>query len=175
VTRREILVGIAATALIPSLKGESQSMGQQSMDQRISAVTLGVKDLAASRRFYVDGLGWKPVWQNHEIIFFPAGGTVFALFVREQLAEDFQADPKTFGMAAISLAYNTRAKSEVDPLIKRAANAGGKILKPARDASWGGYSGYFADLDGFAWEVAWNPAWHMAADGSVQFHPPPGS
>jgi uncharacterized protein len=170
VTRREVFVGIAATALVPSLKGDSQSM-----ERRISAVTLGVKDLTLSRRFYVEGLGWKPVWENNEIIFFQAGGTVFALFLRDKLAEDFQADPKTFGMAAISLGYNTRSRSEVDPLIKRAANAGAKILKPARDASWGGYSGYFADLDGFAWEVAWNPAWHMAADGRVEFHPPPGS
>jgi uncharacterized protein len=170
VTRREVLVGIAATALVPSLKGDSQSMGHQSMEQRISLVTLGVKDLAASRRFYVEGLGWKPVWENQEIIFFQAGGMVFALFLRDKLAEDFQTDPKTFGMAAMALAHNVRAKSEVDPLIKRAANAGAKILKPARDAAWGGYSGYFADPDGFAWEVAWNPAWRIAPNGSIEFH-----
>jgi uncharacterized protein len=175
VTRREVLAGIAATALVPSLKGDSQSMGhqsmeQQSMEQRISLVTLGVKDLAASRRFYVEGLGWKPVWENQQIIFFQTGGMIFALFLRDQLAEDFQTDPKTFGMSAMALGYNVRAKSEVDPFIKRAVNAGAKILKPARDASWGGYSGYFADPDGFAWEVAWNPAWPIAPDGSIEFH-----
>jgi uncharacterized protein len=180
VTRREVLAGIVATAFVPSLKGDSlsmgqqsigqKSMGQQSMEQRISLVTLGVKDLAAARRFYVEGLGWKPVWENEEIIFFQAGGMIFALFLRDKLAEDFQADPKTFGMAAMALGYNVRAKSEVDPLIQRAANAGAKILKPAREASWGGYSGYFADPDGFAWEVAWNPAWPIAPDGSIEFH-----
>jgi uncharacterized protein len=137
------------------------------MEQRISLVTLGVKDLAASRRFYVDGLGWKPSFENEEIIFFQAGGMIFALFLRDRLAADFDADPRTFGRAAMALAYNVRARNEVDPLLKRAEDAGATILKQAREASWGGYSGYFADPDGFAWEVAWNPHWQIAADGSV--------
>jgi uncharacterized protein len=139
------------------------------MEQRVSIVTLGVKDLAAAKRFYVDGLGWKPVYEDKEIVFFQTGGMVFALFLRDKLAEDFEADPATFGRAPMSLAYNVRAKSEVDPLLKRAAAAGGTILKHAREASWGGYSGYFADPDGFAWEVAWNPSWRLAPDGSIYF------
>jgi uncharacterized protein len=143
------------------------------MDQRVSIVTLGVKDLSTSKRFYSDGLGWKPAFENNEIIFFQAGGMVFALFLRDKLAEDFQADPATFGRAAMALAYNVRTKAEVDPLIKRAAAAGAKVLKPAQEASWGGYSGYFADPDGFAWEVAWNPAWRLAPDGSVEFRVSP--
>lgn len=137
------------------------------MEQRISLVTLGVRDLAASRRFYVDGLGWKPAFENDEIIFFQAGGMIFSLFLRDQLAADFEADPKAFGRAPMALAYNVRAKGEVDPLLKRAQDAGAAILKPAREASWGGYSGYFADPDGFAWEVAWNPGWLLEEDGSV--------
>ncbi|HEY2120811.1 MAG TPA: VOC family protein [Candidatus Acidoferrum sp.] len=140
------------------------------MDQRISLVTLGVKNLETSKRFYVDGLGWKPVYEDKEIIFFQTGGMIFALFLRDKLAADFQTDPATFGPAAMALAYNVRAKTEVDPLMKRAATAGAKILKPAREASWGGYSGYFADPDGFAWEVAWNPTWRVKADGSMEFH-----
>jgi len=139
------------------------------MEQRISIVTLGVKDLGTSRRFYVDGLGWKPVYEDNEIIFFQTGGLVFALFPRDKLAADFRGDPATFGRAAMALGYNVRAKNEVDPLIKRAAAAGAKILKPAEEATWGGYSGYFADPDEFAWEVAWNPAWRIAPDGSVEF------
>ena len=139
------------------------------MEQRISLVTLGVKDLVASKRFYVDGLGWKPVFQNQEIIFFQVGGMIFALFLRDKLAEDFQTDPAMFGRAGMSLAYNVREKSEVDPLMQQAAKAGATILRSARQASWGGYSGYFADPDGFAWEVAWNPAWRLAPDGSVEF------
>lgn len=140
------------------------------MEQRISIVTLGVKDLATSRRFYVQGLGWKPVFENKEIVFFQTGGMVFALFLRDQLAADFHSETAEFGKSAMALGYNVRSQDEVDPLIARAAAAGAKILKPARKASWGGYSGYFADPDGFAWEVAWNPAWPVAPDGTVTFH-----
>jgi predicted lactoylglutathione lyase len=143
------------------------------MDQRVSLLTLGVKDLAVSKKFYVDGLGWKPVFENKEIIFFQTGGMVFALFLRDRLAEDFGADPKTFGRAPMALAYNVRAKSDVDSIIQRARSAGAAILDAAKEKSWGGYSGYFADPDGFAWEVAWNPAWRLAPDGSVEFGPPP--
>jgi predicted lactoylglutathione lyase len=161
--RREFLANVAAATFFTFALGESKTM-----EQRISLVTLGVKDLGASKRFYSDGLGWKPVFENEEIIFFQSGGMVFALFLRDKLAEDFQVDPATFGRAAVALAYNVRAKNEVDPLINKAAAAGATILKPAREASWGGYSGYFADPDGFAWEVAWNPGWRLAPDGSVE-------
>jgi uncharacterized protein len=163
ITRRELL-GAFAAAIFPFAIGESHTM-----EQRISLVTLGVKDLLAAKRFYVDGLGWKPVYQDKEIIFFQTGGMIFSLFLRDKLAEDFQIDPTTFGRAGMALAYNVRVKSEVDVLMRQAVTAGATVLKPAREASWGGYSGYFSDPDGFAWEVAWNPAWRLAADGSVEF------
>ena len=137
------------------------------MEQRISIVTLGVKNLVVSRRFYVDGLGWKPVYEDKEIIFFQTGGMAFALFLRDKLAEDFQANPAAFGRASMALAYNVRTKNEVDPLMRLAEAAGATVLKPARQATWGGYSGYFADPDGFAWEIAWNPNWRMTPDGSI--------
>ena len=162
--RREFLANVAAASFFTFALGEPKTM-----EQRISLVTLGVRDLVTSKRFYVDGLGWKPAFQNEEIIFFQAGGLIFALFLRDKLAEDFQVDPARFGRAGMSLAYNVRDKSEVDPLMKQAATAGATILRPAREASWGGYSGYFSDPDGFAWEVAWNPAWCLAPDGSVTF------
>jgi uncharacterized protein len=139
------------------------------MDQRISLITLGVRDLAASKKFYVEGLGWKPAFENKEIIFFQAGGLIFALFLRDELARDFNADPATLGRSAMALAYNVRTKSEVDPLIQRAAAAGATILKHPVQASWGGYSGYFADPDGFAWEVAFNPQWQIAPDGTIRY------
>jgi catechol 2,3-dioxygenase-like lactoylglutathione lyase family enzyme len=164
-TRRQLLAILAGTPVLGFASG-----GAQIMEQRISVVTLGVKDLRASRRFYVDGLGWKPVFENPEIVFFQTGGMVFALFLRDQLAADFEADAATFGRAAMALGYNVRRKSDVDPLIQRAQDAGATVLKTARDASWGGYSGYFADPDGFAWEVAWNPAWPLGQDGNVTFH-----
>jgi predicted lactoylglutathione lyase len=165
-TRRELLTGAAGTLVVSSVIAK-----EQTMEQRISMVTLGVKDLAASRRFYVGALGWQPVLENKEIIFFQTGGMVFALFLRDKLAEDFQADPGTFGRAPMTLAHNVGKKEEVDPLISRAAASGAKILKPAQEASWGGYSGYFADPDGFAWEIAWNPSWQLKPDGSIEVRP----
>jgi uncharacterized protein len=139
------------------------------MDQRISVVTLGVKSLAASRKFYAEGLGWEPAFENAQIVFFQTGGLIFALFGHDDLATDFGADPGSLGRAAMSLAYNVRTKAEVDPILHQAATAGAKVLKAAKDQPWGGYSGYFADPDGFAWEVAWNPAWPIAHDGSIRF------
>ncbi len=147
-------------------EGDASAM-EQTMEQRISLVTLGVRDLAKSRRFYVVGLGWAPAYEDAQIIFFQMGGMVFSLFLRDQLAADFEADPATFGRAAVALAYNARAKGEVDAILGHAQAAGAALLKPAREASWGGYSGYFADPDGFAWEVAWNPGWRIAPDGGV--------
>ena len=92
---------------------------------------------------------------------------VFALFLRDKLAEDFQANPAAFGRAPMALACNVRTKNEVDPLMRLAEAAGATVLKSARQATWGGYSGYFADPDGFAWEVAWNPNWRMTPDGCI--------
>jgi predicted lactoylglutathione lyase len=165
ITRRELLKSAIATTMIPIAKGEGEAM-----EQRISIVTLGVRDLAASRRFYADGLGWKPVFENKEIVFFQAGGMIFALFLRDDLAKDFEGDPASLGRAAVALAHNVRTRAEVDPLIRRVTRAGATVLKPGREASWGGYSGYFADPEGFAWEVAWNPAWKIASDGSIELH-----
>jgi uncharacterized protein len=138
------------------------------MDQRISLITLGVKDLATSKKFYVEGFGWKPAFESKEIIFFQTVGLIFALFLRDELAADFQADPAIFGRAPMALAYNVREKKEVDPLIQRAVASGATLLKTPREAPWGGYSGYLADPDGFAWEIAWNPGWQFAPNGSVQ-------
>lgn len=163
-SRRELLTGILVASFCPPARGNGE---HPTMDQRVSIITLGVNNLDTSRRFYVEGFGWKPVFENKEIIFFQTGGVVFALFLRDHLAEDFAADPRSFGRAPIALAYNVRKKAEVDPLIQRAASAGAKILKPAREASWGGYSGYFADPDGFAWEIAWNPHWRLMPDGNI--------
>jgi|ERR1700723_1872372 len=140
------------------------------MEQRLSVLTLGVKDLARSKLFYGTGLGWKPVFESKEIVFFQAGGMVFGLFLQQELAKDFNADPGSFGRAAMAMGYNVRSKAEVDPLLARAEAAGATILKTARDAVWGGYSGYFADPDSFAWEVAWNPNWTIEPDGSLTFH-----
>jgi uncharacterized protein len=141
------------------------------MDQRISAVTLGVADLARSLRFYRDGLGWEPALCTDEIVFFQMPGLVFALYPRPALAADAGLPESAMGVGGIALAYNVRSREEVDAFLSRAASAGARRLSPAQDKVWGGYSGYFADPDGHPWDVAWNPHWPIGPDGGVTFGP----
>jgi uncharacterized protein len=138
------------------------------MEQRLSLVTLGVRDLASARAFY-GRLGWKEsAPSNPAVAFFQCGGLVFALWTRDALVEDARVGQPGSGFANVSLALNVRSKAEVDAVMAEAEKAGAWILKPAGDVSWGGYTGYFADPDGFAWEVAWNPGFAILEDGSVR-------
>ncbi|HTQ40630.1 MAG TPA: VOC family protein [Pirellulales bacterium] len=148
------------------------------MQPRISIITLGVKNLEASLRFYRDGLGFPTTRKAEEgIVFFQTGGVCLALYPYEKLAEDVSpefvaaahktslaATPKKF--PGITLAHNVREKHEVDKVLQLAQQAGAKIEKPAADTFWGGYSGYFSDPDGYLWEVAWG-AFDFNADGSL--------
>lgn len=127
------------------------------MEQRLSIVTLGVADPKRSKEFY-ERLGWRPSTATSEgIVFFQAGGIALALYARGELAKDANVAAAGDGFRAISLAYNARNRAEVDAVLKEAEAAGAKLMKPAQEAFWGGYSGYFSDPDGFLWEVAWNP------------------
>ena len=135
------------------------------MDQRVSLITLGVADTARSRAFY-EKLGWKAAFENEEVVFFQLNGIVLGLFRRDSFDLDMKRDND--GTGRIALASNVRDRSEVDPALDRAVSAGGSLLKRAEEAPWGGYSGYFADPDGHAWEVAHNPAWTISAAGHVE-------
>ena len=137
------------------------------MEQRLSVVTLGVRDLERSRRFYEDGLGWRRANEGDEIVFFQAGGLVISLYPRAALAQDAQVPDDGQGSGAITLAHNVRDRDDVATVLAEAQAAGATILKPAQEVFWGGVSGYFADPDGHLWEVAWNPHWKLAADGSI--------
>ena len=138
------------------------------MEQRLSLVTLGVRDLAASRAFY-KRLGWtESPAGNAEVAFFQCSGLVFALWGRDALADDAGVQAADTGFANISLAYNVRCKDEVDSTLKEAEKAGARPLRSAADTSWGGRTGYFADPDGFAWEVAWNPGFEILPDGGIK-------
>ncbi|WP_203293378.1 VOC family protein [Maricaulis parjimensis] len=121
------------------------------MDPRISLITLGVQDPARSRAFY-EAMGWKAAFENDEIVFFQLNGVVLGLFRRESFDADMMRDND--GSGRVALAYNVRERDEVDPLLEQAVQAGGSLLKAAHQAPWGGYSGYFADPDGHAWEIA---------------------
>ncbi|HEY7691692.1 MAG TPA: VOC family protein [Gaiellaceae bacterium] len=136
------------------------------MEQRVSLVTLGVRDLARARAFY-EALGWTTnAAPGDDVVFFQAGGTIVALWGREQLAEDTGV-VDAGGWGGITLAYNTRSPTEVDAAIAEAEAAGGTVLRRGAATFWGGYSGAFADPEGHAWEVAHNPHWTLAEDGSV--------
>ena len=138
------------------------------MEQRVSIITLGVANLEQSRQFY-ERLGWRrSMTESEGIVFFQAGGMAVALYPRGELAKDANVAPDGSGFRGITLAYNARNRSEVDSVLANAVAVGAKLLRPAQEAFWGGYSGYFSDPDGFLWEVAWNPSFPIAADGSIR-------
>jgi catechol 2,3-dioxygenase-like lactoylglutathione lyase family enzyme len=128
------------------------------VEQRISLVTLGVKDLAKERAFY-EALGWRGAQQpDGEVAFYQVGGMVFGLW----------AALGGHGAPGVELAHNVRSPEEVDALLAAAERAGGMIKRPATRQIGGGYSGAFADPEGYVWEVAHNPDWELAEDGSVR-------
>ncbi len=137
------------------------------MDPRISLITLGVADMKAARAFY-EKLGWRASEQsNDDVTFFQAGGMILGLYGRAALAEDAKVEDGKPGFSGVALAYNGRDKAEVDRVLDEAVAAGGTLVKAAEDVFWGGYSGYFTDPDGHLWEVAFNPFFPIADDGSI--------
>jgi hypothetical protein len=138
------------------------------MKQTISFITLGVADLARSRAFY-QALGWSESSASQaEIAFFQAGSVAFALFQREALAEDAAVSPVGSGFTGFSLAHNVPSEAAVIATMDEAVAAGGRLVRPADKVFWGGFRGYFADPDGFLWEVCFNPFMPLNADGFVQ-------
>lgn len=138
------------------------------MEQRLSLITLGVADVARARRFY-EALGWTASAIDGEgtVAFFQLPGMVLGLFGRDSLAADAGVPTDGSCFSGVALAYNTRSRDEVDERLKEAEAAGGRIVKPAEEAFWGGYTGYFADPDGHLWEVAWNADFAIGDDGAM--------
>jgi catechol 2,3-dioxygenase-like lactoylglutathione lyase family enzyme len=127
------------------------------MKPKISMITLGVKDLSASLKFYRDGLGFATEGDGTGIGILKMEGAWLSLYPREDLAKDTTVSPEGSGFHGFTLAHNVKSKKEVDEVLAQAVKAGARLIKPGQDAFWGGYSGYFADPDDFLWEVAWNP------------------
>jgi catechol 2,3-dioxygenase-like lactoylglutathione lyase family enzyme len=138
------------------------------MQQQISVITLGVSDLARSRRFYAEGFGWTPVFENGEIAFYQMNGFVLGTWLQAELEADMRrGDLRRPG--AFALAHNVASQAEVQALLDRLALAGGRILRDADAPPHGGFRGYVADPDDNAWEIAWNPAWAIDEQGRVTF------
>jgi uncharacterized protein len=140
--------------------------GGTRMEQRVSLITLGVRDLERSRRFY-EALGWKTgAAPSDDVVFFQAGGFIVALWDRGKLAED-RGVQDGGGWGGVTLAYNVNSPPEVDAVIEEARKTGATIARVSGTTFWGGYSGVFVDPDGHPWEVAHNPDWKLNPDGSV--------
>jgi uncharacterized protein len=134
--------------------------------QRVTLITLGVADLAAAKAFY-GRLGWREHGANAGVAFYQMHGAVLALFGRDDLAKDQGREGARLGTGAVTLAQNFATEAEVDAAFAAALAAGGTALKAPEKVFWGGYSGYWADPDGHVWEVAMNPFWPLAEDGSL--------
>jgi len=139
------------------------------MEQRLSFITLGVANLDKAEAFY-RALGWTPssYGDGKGIVFFQLPGMVFALFPRHELANDAGVGNSTPAFSGITMSYNTRSKEEVDAVLAEAVAAGGRITRPAGLAFWGGYMGYFTDVDGHLWEVCYNPHATLGPKGEVE-------
>jgi predicted lactoylglutathione lyase len=138
------------------------------MDQRVSLITLGVVDVHRAWDFY-RALGWTGETPDDDVVFFQAGGMIVALWSRAKLAAD-SGTVDGGGWGGVTLAYNARSPSEVDAVIDQAEAAGASIPRRGAPTFWGGYSGVFVDPDGHPWEVAHNPGWRIADDGSISLH-----
>ncbi len=132
------------------------------MRPKINLITLGVRDLAASLRFYEQGLGWrKSSASTDEMAVFSLGGIALSLYPRDLLADDATVKDEPTGFSGLTLAHNTRSESEVDDVLRKVESLGATVVKPAQKVFWGGYSGYFKDINGHLFEVAYNPFWEL--------------
>jgi catechol 2,3-dioxygenase-like lactoylglutathione lyase family enzyme len=139
------------------------------MQPRIHFLTLGVRDFANAVRFYRDGLGFPLSSASvDDVAFFRLGSLVFALYPWHKLAADASVPDAGAGFRGIALAHNVGRREEVAEVLALAASAGATVVKPARDAFWGGHHGYFTDPEGYLWEIAWNPHIPFAEDGGLQ-------
>ena len=139
------------------------------MKQRLSLVTLGVRDLARARRFYED-LGWKTgAKPGDDVVFFQSGDMILALWDRARLAEDSGVDD-TGGWGGVTLAHNVGSPRDVDAITEQARAAGAMIGREPDETFWGGYSAVFIDPEGHPWEVAHNPHWTITPDGGVKLN-----
>jgi catechol 2,3-dioxygenase-like lactoylglutathione lyase family enzyme len=137
------------------------------MEQRLSFITLGVKDLQAMKEFYVDKFGWKTHHDDNGIVFFKLNGFILSLFPVDELAEDATVSSDGQGFKGFTLAICLNSEKEVDDLFSELGSKGVKVVKAPHKVFWGGYSGYVADLEDNLWEIAWNPFLELSPEGNV--------
>ncbi len=138
------------------------------MQQQISVITLGITELLRSRRFYVEGFGWTPVFENEEIIFYQMNGFVLGTFSKPALEQDMSRTGLSVP-GAFSLAHNVATQEDVQIVMRQLVESGGRVIREADAPRHDGFRGYVSDPDDHAWEIAWNPAWKIDEHGFVQF------
>lgn len=136
------------------------------MQHQVSVITLGITDIVRSKRFYTEGFGWKPVFENDEIVFYQMNGFVLGTWLKSALEADMKR-PTSPAPGAYSLAHNVSDPLDVTKVLERLAAFGGTVLRPADQPPHGGLRGYVSDPDGHTWEIAWNPQWPISAQGYV--------
>lgn len=139
------------------------------MRQKLNLITLGVQDYEKSLAFYEKGLGWKKSEKSMDnLVLFPLGGITLALYPIQELAEDANLKYQSTQFSGTTLSYNAKSEKEVDEVLRTAEKAGATIIKPVQKVFWGGYSGYFKDLDGYVFEVAFNPFWELDENNNLK-------
>lgn len=137
------------------------------MRQKITLITLGVQDFQKALAFY-EGLGWRKSVQSQETYaLFPLGGLVLGLYPLQELEKDTTLSHQQTAFSGMTISYNATSEEEVDAVMQEVERLGATIVKPAQKVFWGGYSGYFKDLDGYMFEVAYNPFWQIDGNGNL--------
>ena len=144
-------------------------MTEPAMEQRVSLITLGVRDAARAAAFY-DALGWQRAQSPDGVVAYDLIGSTLGLYPLEMLAKDLGLPLEDLGHGAATYSYNVRTKEEVAPVLAAAEAAGGRVIKPAHDIFWGGHIGYFADPEGHIWEVAHNPFSPLSKEGAFRWN-----
>lgn len=139
------------------------------MRQKLNLITLGVDDFERSLNFYEKGFGWKKSDKSMDgMALFPLGGMVLALHPRHELAEDTTLNYQPSEFSGLTISYNARSEDEVNDILAQVVKLGATLVKPAQKVYWGGYSGYFKDLDGHLFEVAYNPFWELDDEDNLK-------
>ena len=136
------------------------------MQQALSLITLGVSDYGRAKAFY-EALGWSVALDSEETAFFQANGVVLVLWAREKLAGDSGIEDDGASWSGIALAHNVGSREDVDGIVEQARANGATVTREPAETFYGGYAGYFLDLDGHAWEIAHNPGFGLDDDGNV--------
>ncbi len=151
------------------IKFSQELLHFKAMRQKLNLITLGVEDFERSLAFYERGLGWKRSDKSVDgLALFPLGGITLALHPRHELAEDATLKFQPSEFSGLTISYNAKSEEEVVEVLKQVEKLGAKIIKPAQKVYWGGYSGYFKDLDGYLFEVAYNPFWTLDENDNLE-------